>query len=55
MVAVIALSGEEERAELASVESSPFARVDFGTADVLSRVGGDPSVDVGKSVEPADG
>ena len=54
MVSVIAIGGEEERAELASVESPHFAWVDLGTADVLRRVGGNPSVDVGKSVKTAD-
>ena len=54
MVAVIALGGEEERAEFGPVEPPPFVRVDLGSPDVLSRVGGDPSVDVGKPVEPAD-
>ena len=51
MVGVVALGGEEEPAELTTVESTPFARVDLGAAGVLRRVRGDPAVDVGEAVE----
>jgi hypothetical protein len=55
MVAVIALGREEEGAQFTPVQSSAFARVNLGAPYVLSRVSGDPPVDVGKSIEPADG
>ena len=54
MVVVVALGREQEGAELASVESAAFTRVDLRSADVLSRVGTDPPVDMGEAVEPAD-
>ncbi|HYO29613.1 MAG TPA: hypothetical protein VER37_03450, partial [Thermomicrobiales bacterium] len=49
------LGGEEERPELGAVEASGVVRVDLGSADVLRRVGGDPTVDVGEAVVAADG
>ena len=55
MVGVVALGREEERAELAPVEPTPFARVDLGPAGVLRWVRGDPAVDVGEAIEAADG
>ncbi len=50
---VDALRGEQKPAQLVAVETSTFARVDFGAADVLGGVGGDASVDVSEAVEPA--
>ena len=55
VVGVVALGGEEEPAELAPIEATPFARVDLGPAGVLRRVRWDPTVDVGKTIEAADG
>jgi len=55
LVGVVALGREEESAELASVEPTPLARVDLGPAGVLRWVRGDPAVNVGEAIEPADG
>jgi hypothetical protein len=55
MVGVVALGREEESAELASVEPTPFARVDLGPAGILRWVRWDPAVDVGETIEAADG
>ena len=55
MIPVESLGGEEERAELPAVQSPPLGRVHLGAPDVLGRVGVHPSVDVGESVEAADG
>ena len=55
VVGVVALGREEEPAELAPVEATPFARVDLGPAGVLRWVRWDPAVDVGEAIEPADG
>ena len=54
VVGVVALSREEESAELPSVEPPAFAWVDLGPAGVLCWVRGDPAVDVGEAVEAAD-
>ena len=54
-VGVGALGCEEEPTELASGETTPFARVHLGPAGVLGGVRWDPAVDVGKAVEAADG
>jgi hypothetical protein len=53
-VGVVAFSREEESAELAPVEATPFARIDLGPADILRRVRWDPAVDVGEAVEATD-
>jgi hypothetical protein len=43
-----ALGGEEEPAELATIQSAPLGRMYLGTANVLGRVGRDPPVYVGE-------
>ena len=45
------LGGEEEPAELAAVQPTPLRRMDLRAANVLGRVGLDPTVDVGEAVE----
>jgi hypothetical protein len=54
VVGVEALGREEEPTELAAVETTSFARVHLGAAGVLRWVRRNPSVDVGKAVEPTD-
>jgi hypothetical protein len=48
------LGSEQKPAELTAVQTTTLRRVDLGAADVLDRVGGDPSVDVREPVETAD-
>lgn len=48
------LSREQELPELGAVESAGVAGVDLGSANVLSRVRGDTTVDVAEAVEAAD-
>jgi len=55
MILVEALGRAEKGSQLPAVQSLPLGRVDLGAPDVLGRVGDDPSVDVGESVEAADG
>ena len=47
--------GEEESAELASVESALLRRMDLRAANVLSRVGPDAAIDVSEAGETAGG
>jgi len=49
------LGGEEESAELATVQSAPLRRVHDWAANVLGRVRGDATVDVSEPVEAARG
>jgi hypothetical protein len=54
MVVVIALGGEEERAELGPVQAATLIEVDLGPTDILGRVSADPAADVGEAVEATD-
>ena len=49
-----ALSGEEKRTQLPTVETATLGRVDLRPSDVLGGVGVHPTVDVGKAVEATD-
>ena len=53
VVAVAVLGGEQEHAELRTIQTSRVRRVDLRPADVLGRVRGDATVDVGEAVEAA--
>jgi hypothetical protein len=55
MILVAALGCEEKGSQLPAIQSSPLGRVDLRAPDILGRVGGDPSVNVGEPVEAADG
>jgi hypothetical protein len=50
---VEAFGSEQERAECGAVHASRVVGVDGWTADVLRRVGGDATVDVGEAKESA--
>lgn len=52
VVAVVLLGGEQEDAELGAVETASGRRMNLGSPDVLGRVRGDATVDVGEPVEP---
>jgi len=54
MVVIDPLGSEQESGHLVAIESTTFARMNLGSPDVLGRIGRDPSVDVGESVEAAD-
>ena len=50
---VESLGAEEESSELASAQLAPLTGVHGGPAQILGRVGRDPSVDMHEAVEPA--
>ena len=54
VVVVESFGRVEERPELPTVETSSSRRTDLGPTDVLPRVSGNPSVDVGEPIEPTD-
>jgi len=55
VTSVAALGGEEKGAALPAIQASPLGGVDLGAPDVLGRVGGDPTIDVGEPVEATNG